>query len=71
MKITILKKHAGYNPNDTLEVSPERANYWISCGVATAHIPNNEKIDKILDEKFSKIVEVDEPKPKKTRTKKA
>jgi len=34
MKITFLKDHLEYKKDDTVDVTTERGNYLISCGVA-------------------------------------
>lgn len=52
MKVTILKHHEGYYPNDKVDIPEELARYWIAVGVATEQEPNNEEIEKSLTKKL-------------------
>lgn len=37
MKVKLLKDHNGNKAGSTIEVTPERANYLVSCKVAQYH----------------------------------
>ena len=54
MKVTIIKHHEGYNPNDKVDVPEDLGMYWIAVGVATIKEPDNKEIDKTLADKLKK-----------------
>ncbi len=54
MKVTILKHHEGYNPNQEVDVPEEMGLYWIATGVATMKQADNESIEKSLHKNLKK-----------------
>jgi len=70
MEVTLLKDHNGKKAGDLITVTPERANYYVLCGVAAyseGYVPKKPEPPKAPRKPKADKVQKEPKKPKQTK----